>query len=234
MCFEGVWVRGRTGRQGAERGVPPECSLTCYGSLSSSPSPLHHYYCVVFHSSVREALTPAHLAAPHLCTRRTLRGHEGPIRSCCLLPTGIPVSGGEDGSVRLWDAGSGAPIVALEAGHPVNALQAHAASGGLWEPGRRVGRWKDVKVSSLAWHGAAVRLSLGWRRVIWSLPCRAMQPANVCLGAWPAVAAEDSVGVLEASLTYALHFSCRNPPWLPNASNPSVMQCATHLLTYSD
>ncbi|KXZ53689.1 hypothetical protein GPECTOR_6g606 [Gonium pectorale] len=63
--------------------------------------------------------------------RRTLRGHDGAVTSCCLLPTGIPVSGSEDGLMRLWDVASGASIVALEAGHPVLAMQAHAASGHL-------------------------------------------------------------------------------------------------------
>ncbi|KAG2499771.1 hypothetical protein HYH03_002068 [Edaphochlamys debaryana] len=63
--------------------------------------------------------------------RRTLRGHEGPVTSVCLLPTGIPVSGGVDGAVRLWDVGAGSPIVSLEAGAPVQALQAHGPSGHL-------------------------------------------------------------------------------------------------------
>ncbi|EFJ47152.1 hypothetical protein VOLCADRAFT_92304 [Volvox carteri f. nagariensis] len=63
--------------------------------------------------------------------RRTLRGHEGAVRSCCLLPTGIPVSGAEDGLVRLWDVASGSAIVSLEAGAPVMAVQAHGQSGHL-------------------------------------------------------------------------------------------------------
>ncbi|GLC60336.1 hypothetical protein PLESTB_001601200 [Pleodorina starrii] len=63
--------------------------------------------------------------------RRTLRGHDGAVTSCCLLPTGIPVSGGEDGLMRLWDVASGSAIVSLEAGQPVLAMQAHAASGHL-------------------------------------------------------------------------------------------------------
>ncbi|GIL84868.1 hypothetical protein Vretimale_9694 [Volvox reticuliferus] len=63
--------------------------------------------------------------------RRTLRGHEGAVTSCCLLPTGIPVSGAEDGVMRLWDVTSGSAIVSLEAGGPVMAMQAHAPSGHL-------------------------------------------------------------------------------------------------------
>ncbi|KAG2429919.1 hypothetical protein HXX76_010699, partial [Chlamydomonas incerta] len=62
--------------------------------------------------------------------KRTVR-HEGPVTSCCLLPTGIPVSGAKDGLVRLWDVASGAAIVGLEAGGPVAALQAHGPSGRL-------------------------------------------------------------------------------------------------------
>ncbi|GIL53528.1 hypothetical protein Vafri_9114 [Volvox africanus] len=63
--------------------------------------------------------------------RRTLRGHEGAVTSCCLLPTGIPVSGAEDGVMRLWDVTSGSAIVSLEAGAPVMAMQAHGPSGHL-------------------------------------------------------------------------------------------------------
>ncbi len=119
----------------------------------------------------------------HVCPRRTLRGHEGPIRSCCLLPTGIPVSGGEDGSIRLWDAASGAPIVGLEAGHPVNALQAHAASGGLWEEDRVA---KGGKVLSLSWGSGAPILTAGPCSQLYAgqskqKPCHCM-PAVCCEG----------------------------------------------------
>ncbi|PNH03613.1 Guanine nucleotide-binding protein subunit beta-like protein, partial [Tetrabaena socialis] len=81
--------------------------------------------------------------------RRTLRGHEGAVSCCCLLPTGIPVSGAEDGVMRLWDVASGASIVALEAGGPVHALQAHAQSGHLVAAaGSGVQLW-DVSTATL-------------------------------------------------------------------------------------
>lgn len=59
------------------------------------------------------------------CTR-VLRHHVGSVTSCALL-AGMPISAGEDGTVALWDAsGAPAPIVTLDAGHPVAALSVGA------------------------------------------------------------------------------------------------------------
>jgi WD40 repeat protein len=61
---------------------------------------------------------------------RTGRHHLG-AATAVLLHHGVPCSGGEDGSVAVWDGSgaSGAPIVVLEVAGPVAALAAANSSG---------------------------------------------------------------------------------------------------------
>lgn len=63
--------------------------------------------------------------------RRTLRGHEGAVTCVGLLPA-LAYSGSEDGSIMLWDVASGNPILSLQAGHPVMAMQV-GVEGLEWE-----------------------------------------------------------------------------------------------------
>jgi WD40 repeat protein len=74
--------------------------------------------------------------------------HGGEISSCCYSPDGqFVLSGGWDGHLRLWDAGSGAPVTSLRAGaKPVSAC-AIAPDGGQWLSGDLEGflaRWDAV------------------------------------------------------------------------------------------
>lgn len=64
--------------------------------------------------------------------------------SATLLLHGLPISGGKDGSVCLWDANApNSPLVVLEAGGPVHALQLLQERGGL----RAVPRKADSRES---------------------------------------------------------------------------------------
>jgi WD40 repeat protein len=74
---------------------------------------------------------------------KALRHHTGPVSATLLLHS-LPISGGKDGAVCLWDAAApNTPLVVLEAGGPVHALQAledqgvlcRCSCGRRWLPG---------------------------------------------------------------------------------------------------
>lgn len=73
--------------------------------------------------------------------RRALRGHAGAVTACALVH-GLAVSGGDDGMVCLWQGGaSTTPILRLEAGASVHALQGDAVRGYLVAAGWGVDIW---------------------------------------------------------------------------------------------
>jgi WD40 repeat protein len=62
---------------------------------------------------------------------RTLRHHTDAVTAVALLH-GMPVSAGADGLLCVWDAAApNTPLVALEAGGPLAALQLQPDAGGL-------------------------------------------------------------------------------------------------------
>eukprot|EP00878_Enallax_costatus_P006944 GHUV01007277.1.p1 GENE.GHUV01007277.1~~GHUV01007277.1.p1 ORF type:complete len:604 (+),score=213.23 GHUV01007277.1:1623-3434(+) len=62
---------------------------------------------------------------------KTLRHHTGPISATVLL-NGLPISGSKDGSVCVWDAAApNTPLVVLEVGAPVQALELQEEKGHL-------------------------------------------------------------------------------------------------------
>lgn len=80
--------------------------------------------------------------------RRTLRGHEGAVTCVGLLANGIPLSGSEDSTIKIWDVQSGSAIMSLASAHPVLAMQGHGASGQLVSAGWGVQLW-DVSAAAL-------------------------------------------------------------------------------------
>ncbi len=75
------------------------------------------------------------LAGPERIAWQQRRAHDGPV-ACLGLVEGLVISGGADGSLRIWDAGSGMPVSArLDHGSRLRclALSAHGelvATGG--------------------------------------------------------------------------------------------------------
>ncbi|WP_158680056.1 caspase family protein [Deinococcus sp. NW-56] len=64
-------------------------------------------------------------------TRRELGGHSGTVRALRFTPDGARLlSGGDDGTVRVWEVGSGRLQATLEIGAPVSALDLNKA--GEW------------------------------------------------------------------------------------------------------
>lgn len=53
---------------------------------------------------------------------RGLKGHTAPVTSCLMGAAGMPITGAEDGTVRIWDAAQGHTVVSLLAGEPVQSL----------------------------------------------------------------------------------------------------------------
>lgn len=93
-----------------------------------------------------------------------MSGHKGPVLAVSFRPTGngnVLASGGEDGSVRVWDAAAGAETFSL-AGHREGVRKlAWAASGRVLASGSRgqgtigsVYVW-DVQSRSQLWSSAA-------------------------------------------------------------------------------
>jgi WD40 repeat protein len=63
---------------------------------------------------------------------KTLRHHTDAVSATALLH-GLPVSAGKDGCVCVWDAAApNSPLVVLEAGGPVHALQLQEEKGKGW------------------------------------------------------------------------------------------------------
>jgi serine/threonine protein kinase len=101
---------------------------------------------------------------------RTLRGHTGPVRSIAYSPDGRTLaSGGDDGTVTLWDAAA-SRVVRILRGHARGAIDAVAfspdghqvasASGDgtlrLWDPprGKRVSSCAGTRTGSSVWRTA--------------------------------------------------------------------------------
>jgi hypothetical protein len=60
---------------------------------------------------------------------KTLRHHTDAVSATALLH-GLPISAGKDGYVCVWDAAApNSPLVVLEAGGPVHALQLQEEKG---------------------------------------------------------------------------------------------------------
>lgn len=60
---------------------------------------------------------------------KTLRHHTDAVSATALLH-GLPISAGKDGCVCVWDAAApNSPLVVLEAGGPVHALQLQEEKG---------------------------------------------------------------------------------------------------------
>jgi hypothetical protein len=63
---------------------------------------------------------------------KTLRHHTDAVSATALLH-GLPISAGKDGCVCVWDAAApNSPLVVLEAGGPVHALQLQEEKGEEW------------------------------------------------------------------------------------------------------
>lgn len=62
---------------------------------------------------------------------KTLRHHTDTVSAAALLPSGLPISGSKDGTVCIWDpAAPNSPLVVLQHGAPVHAMQLQEDRGG--------------------------------------------------------------------------------------------------------
>ena len=68
--------------------------------------------------------------------RRQFRGHAGAVTACVLLPgaSALPVSGGADGTVRLWNALAATPLARLDCDTEVTCLAVDGASTSVCPP----------------------------------------------------------------------------------------------------
>src|SRR5206468_2420266 len=73
-----------------------------------------------------------------LAAVRSLAGHSGPVWSVAVAPDGqMLLSGGKDGTLRLWDLGGDRPVRTLAKGNQEIRHVAFAADGGrvFWASG---------------------------------------------------------------------------------------------------
>ena len=71
--------------------------------------------------------------------RRAFKGHAGSVTSCILLPGVVPISGGSDGTVRIWNPHAGAPLARLECDTDVAAMAVDGSSTSVCPPHLYVG-----------------------------------------------------------------------------------------------
>lgn len=71
--------------------------------------------------------------------RRAFKGHAGSVTSCILLPGVVPISGGSDGTVRIWNPHAGAPLARLECDTDVAAMAVDGSSTSMCPPHLYVG-----------------------------------------------------------------------------------------------
>ena len=91
---------------------------------------------------------------------QTLQGHTGEVCALAFSPDGTLASGGDDGTIRIWDSRSGAALLMLESDMFKVSAVAFSPDGKILASGSWDRVWGDV-LSSGSGNGAA-RLWDGW------------------------------------------------------------------------